>query len=85
MTKYQIKPKRDFGKGPGHWLPNAGPHGTGRYGFVKHGYVVTDGSCNVMPGATWFRTVEDANRAIFILEASNGNSDKFWELIRKAA
>lgn len=33
-TKYRITPKRDFGSGPGYWLPNAGNTGTGKYGFV---------------------------------------------------
>lgn len=68
---YTIVEKRDFGSGPGYWI-------TGFH--VKHGYVVTDGGIiNVMPGATWFLTVEDAKAAIDILLVS-GESQKFWDL-----
>ena len=83
MSKYHIKPKRDFGNGPGFWCVNAGDTGTGKYGFVKSGFVVTDGGIiNVMPGATWFRTIREALEAISCLEASNGNSATFWNMIR---
>ena len=52
MTKYKIKIKRDFG----------------RYGYydsktrknIRTGFVVTDGICNIIPGACWFKTVEEA-------------------------
>ncbi len=65
-TPFRIVPKRDFGNGPGWWLPNAGTTGTMKYGFVKSGFVVTDGVCNIMPGACWFRTIPEAMRAIRI-------------------
>lgn len=81
MTRYRIVPKRDFGSGPGFWLPGAGDHGTAKYGFVKRGFVVTDGIRNVMPGATWFRTVADAFAAIADLEAAKGDADTFWRLV----
>lgn len=61
--KYKIKVKRDFGAGPGFWLPgDPGPGcvGTENYRFVKTGFVVTDGFINIMPGATWFRTIPQA-------------------------
>lgn len=81
--KLHIEPKRDFGKGPGYWLPGAGNTGTGNYGFVKTGFVVTDGGIvNVMPAATWFRTIPDALTAIRCLELSAGDSNTFWNLIR---
>lgn len=64
MTKYRIVPKRDFGPGPGYWMPNAGTTGRGNYGFVKTGFVVTDGACNVAPGGCWFRTIPDAMKFI---------------------
>lgn len=79
MARYRIVPKRDFGSGPGFWMANAGTSGTGNYGFVKHGFVVTDGLCNVMPGATWFRNVEDAMRALFIYCGCHGNAQEFWK------
>ena len=80
MTKYRIKPKRDFGSGPGFWLPGAGEHGTHKYGFVKHGFVVTDGLCNIMPGACWFRTVADAMQGLADWLAVDGDAAAFWAL-----
>lgn len=74
---YTIKPKRDFGK----------------YGFtingkqVKEGWVVTDGrQWNVMPGATWFQTIESARQAIAALELSKkiapeDEGNTFWNLM----
>lgn len=73
MTEYKIVPKRDFG--PMGFLIN------GEY--VTSGFVVTDGFCNVMPGATWFRTEEDAQRGIAALEAANGDADTFWKIMRE--
>lgn len=58
--KYRIAIKRDFGPGKGYWLPGAGTHGTGKYGFVKTGFVVCQGNCNCIPGAMWFRTIAEA-------------------------
>lgn len=84
MTKYRIVPKRDFGDGPGFWMKGAGTHGTGKYGFVKRGFVVTDGMCNIMPGATWFRTPAEAMRAIAIYDRVQGNAEQFWKEIRAA-
>jgi hypothetical protein len=78
-TPYRIVPKRDFGNGPGFWLPNAGDVGTKRYGWVKSGFVVTDGMCNIMPGATWFRTVAEAHRALVIWVGCHGDAQEFWE------
>ncbi len=82
MAKYRIEIKRDFGAGPGYWMAGAGTTGTDNYGFVKNGFVVTDGTCNVMPGATWFRTVAAAMRAIAIWELSGYNAEVFWKLMR---
>lgn len=47
------------------------------------GYVVCDtsqGGCNVMPGATWFDTVEEAMRGIDVHKVVDGNGAKFWHL-----
>lgn len=62
-----IKPKRDFGQ----------------YGFlidgkmVKEGWVVTDHrNVNVMPGATWFQTIEQSKLAIDVL--IKYGEDNFW-------
>lgn len=72
--KYHIKVKRDFG----------------RYGYydsktrrnIRTGYVVTDGHCNIIPGACWFKTIEDA----FIgIEAHRitGDAVAFYEVYRR--
>ena len=62
-----IKPKRDFGQ----------------YGYlidgkmVKEGWVVTDNrNVNVMPGATWFQTIEQSKLAIDVL--IEYGEDDFW-------
>jgi hypothetical protein len=66
-----ITPKRDFGDG---FLIKGK--------MVKEGWVVTDGFCNVMPGACWFQTIDEAKRAIDVLIAVKGDSDMFWEIIQ---
>lgn len=72
--KYRIVPKRDFGPGPGFLIKGQ---------FVKRGFVVTDGHCNVMPGATWFQSIAESFRAIAILDASGGDSETFWSMMRR--
>lgn len=70
-----------------------GPHGYRIHGFqVKHGYVVTDGGLlNMMPGATFFLTVEDAMIGIDDLitaqklvkaDAHFTDEHPFWKLNR---
>ena len=74
---YTIEPKKDFGSSGYH----VGP-------FVyDRGYVVTDGGItNVMPGATWFTTHDDAMRAIDDLIASKDfvseGEHPFWAYVR---
>lgn len=71
---YYIVPKRDMGSSA--WLVNAN--------LIRKGYVVTDdGIINVMPGATWFKSVVEAKVAIDILFEANDDSQKFWELLRE--
>src|SRR5690348_12399638 len=69
---YFIKPKRDFGNGPGYFIK-------GRY--VKSGWIVTDGTCEIMPGAAWFETVEEAKYAVDVFIAVRGNGTMFWEIM----
>ena len=69
--KYKIVIKRDFGP-YGYWNPQ-----TRR--TEKKGFVVTDGVCNIMPGAAWFRTVEDAMRAVRIFVETGGDASAFWQ------
>lgn len=80
IEKFRIVPKRDFGAN-GYWLPNAGSHGAGNYGWVRKGWIVTDGFCNIMPGAAWFRTIPEAIHALTIFIEVNGEPDKFWERV----
>lgn len=73
--KYRIKPKRDF-TAKGFWIDGA---------WVRQGFVVTDesGTTNVMPAATWFRTIADAMRGIEVLEHVHGNATDWWIAMRR--
>jgi hypothetical protein len=73
MTHFRIVPKRDFGAGKGFLIDGA---------WVKSGFVVTDGRCNIMPGATWFLTVAQAMRAIRIYVEVGGDAVAFWAAVR---
>ena len=70
---YQIEPKKDFGSGRGFLID-------GKY--VKSGYIVTDGTCNVLPGATWTTTIWKARGLIDALIESEGDSSVFWHIAR---
>lgn len=74
MTKYRIVPKRDFGRQG--FLINGK--------WIKSGFVVTDGFCNIMPGATWFLSIEDAMRAVRVYATVKGDAQLFWKRIREA-
>ncbi len=53
MTKrYRINIKRDWGR-YGFWNPETRT-------CEKQGFVVTHGNTNCIPGAGWFKTIEDA-------------------------
>jgi hypothetical protein len=69
---HAIVPKRDFGT-YGFFIK-------GRY--VKKGFVVVKDGCNVMPGACWFRTIEEAQHAIRVLIKTKGNAEHFWEIMQ---
>ncbi len=69
---YKIVPKRDFGPGPGYFID-------GKY--VKKGWLITDGLCNVAPGATWFESIALAQEGIDALIAAGADSDKFWAIL----
>lgn len=69
---YIIQAKRDFGE-----------HGFFTNGLkIKKGYVVTDGNVNVMPGATWFKSVIEARVAIDVFIEVEHDADSFWERLR---
>lgn len=54
--KYKIKIKRDWGR-YGFWNPKTRRN-------EKTGFVVVKDHCNCIPGAMWFRTIEDAMRGV---------------------
>lgn len=73
---YRVVPKMDFGAGKGFLIKGE---------WVKRGFVVTDGICNVMPGAAWFLSIADALAAIPVYhewKQSGAHSDVFWERLR---
>lgn len=71
--KYRIVPKLDFGPGPGYLIEGE---------YVKKGFIVTDGICNIMPGATWFRTIEDAEWGIKAYDMAAGDGREFWNILK---
>lgn len=71
---FTVEPKLDFGNNP-HLIDGE---------WVSTGFVVTKDGVNVMPGAAWFRTVEEALDGIAAYIVADGNGDKFWALMRLA-
>jgi hypothetical protein len=69
---YRIVPKLDFGRRP--FLINGV--------WVSSGYVVTDGMCNVMPGAAWAESVPEAQAMIDAFVEAAGDAQRFWEVMR---
>lgn len=69
---YSIQLKRDFPKG--------GALIDGK--IITRGWVVIKNSCNIMPGATWFRSITKAKHAIDVFIKSGGDADLFWELMQ---
>jgi hypothetical protein len=73
--KYRIAIKRDFGR-YGWWDSQTRSN---RY----DGFVVTNGGIiNVMPGACWFKTIEDAFIGIEALEISEQDGRNFYEVFK---
>lgn len=73
VSKYRIVPKRDF-QGKGFYCKGK---------WIRHGFVVTDGFCNIMPGATWFESIRDALIGVECYKESGGDANKFWALVRR--
>jgi len=71
-TQFRIVPKRDFPCVHGM----RGFYDRGRW--ITKGFVVTDGVCNIMPGATWFETIPEALKAIEIFCGVQGDAKAFW-------
>lgn len=71
---YTIKPKRDFGK-TGYWDATHRCHITAGWIVVKDGVLAT-------PGATWFRTMREAEIGLWLVMASKGDTDVYHALTR---
>ncbi len=69
----EIVPKKDF------WIHPYEDCG----GICKKGYIVTDGFCNVMPGAAWAKSILEAKSMVDALIEANGDSTQFWALLRE--
>lgn len=66
IGKYKIVPKKDFGREG--YLDSDG-------NLLTAGWVITDGVCNVVPGAGWAATLREAARmvgALMVAEAVTG-------------
>lgn len=70
---YHIVPKRDFGNSP---FQSAGC-------IFSKGYIITDGYCNMMPGASWSHDVIGAKVMIDILIEAKESGKDFWDLLRE--
>jgi hypothetical protein len=51
--------------------------------YVREGFVVTRNGCNIMPGATWFRTSEAAQEAIRVFDHVKEDPKRFWRLLHR--
>ena len=69
---YTIQPKMDFGS---QFFFIDGKR-------VSRGWVVTDGFCNVLPGATWSQTIAGAKKLIVAHVESKGNAALFWKIVK---
>lgn len=52
---------------------------------LEHGWVVVRGGCNVLPGATWGRSMDEALMLANVFLAVEGlpnEADRFWNLLR---
>lgn len=73
IGNYRIVPKRDFGTGQKH----------------QHGWVVTKGACNILPGATWARSMDEAKKLLNCFIAAGGDelgetrevAQRFWAFV----
>jgi hypothetical protein len=74
MTKYKIVVKRDFGR--------FGWYDSETRTNRRDGFVVTDGICNIIPGAGWFPTIADAMIGIEAHMIS-GDTKEFHDTYRR--
>lgn len=67
-----------------HRVPGLRHHarqGAGRLGLGRLWYLTKKGA-NVAPGATWFRTSQEAQRAADLMVVVDGDGQKWWALWR---
>lgn len=71
---YTISPKRDFGS-RGFWCSRFKV-------LINAGWIVGKGFGNALPGATWAKTIAEAERLIDIFIEAEFNGPTFWALVR---
>ena len=71
-----VKPKLDFGS------PELNTAYVQEGCPEAHGRVVVEKGCNVLPGATWAKSREEALTLIDVFLAADRNGQKFWHLLR---
>lgn len=54
-----------------------------RFASSTHGWVVTQpGKGNVMPGATWAKSINEALQLIDVYIVVDGDANKFWHMLK---
>jgi len=76
VPEYQIKIKRDFGR-YGYWDSKLRKN-------IRQGFVVVKGHCNCIPGAMWFKTIEQAMLGVEV-HMETGDTMEFHDRYRQLA
>ena len=72
IEEYSIVPKRDFGK--------LGFYDARTRSNISAGWIVKKGGCNAIPGAGWYKTLDEAVVGLNLLIASKGEAEVFHAL-----
>lgn len=51
--------------------------------FHWSGWVVTRNHINMVPGAVWFMSADEARMAVDCLDEAKGDANHFWHLMRE--
>lgn len=73
-ANFEIVAKRDFGK--------IGFYDAKSRTNLREGWVVTERGANVMPGATWAHTQDEAMLMIDCYVAADRDGSRFWHMLR---
>jgi hypothetical protein len=77
LGDFTIKAKKDFGQ--------YGYYDSKTRTNINAGWVIVKDHCNIMPGATWARTQDEALHMINCFIAVGEDAQKFWGLLRAIA